>query len=144
MQIQFKKLNADARIPARQTPGAAGFDLHLCAHSPWVIYPGEIHRYMTGIAAAIPEGYVGLIRDRSGLASKGLTVLGGVIDSDYRGEIQVMLTYLGDPSDRGSIVLSPGDRIAQLVVVQCVLDSAEVADLADTERGADGFGSSGA
>ena len=142
MQIQFKKLHADARIPTRQTPGSAGFDLHLDGRSPWFMYPGDTRVYPTGIAAAIPEGYVGLIRDRSGLASKGLTVLGGVIDSDYRGEIKVVLNHADGPGSV-SVALAPGDRIAQLVVIPCLLDGVEVTELADTERGAGGFSSTG-
>jgi len=136
--IQFKKLNDAAKIPQRQTPGAGGFDLHTIKD---VLVPPERWDILwTGIACAIPEGHVGLIRPRSSLAVRyGVDVLAGVIDSDYRGEIKVLFMNLGYEG----VKLEAGDRIAQLLVVPVITESMEVKDLPLTFRGGGGFGSTG-
>jgi len=136
--IKFKKLNADAVIPQRATDGAAGFDL-IATHGAW-LSPNSRVLMSTGIAAAIPSGYVGLIRARSGLAAKlGIEVIAGVIDSDYRGEIKVALHNIGEVR-RG---INAGDRIAQMIVIPCLTEAVEVDDLDATVRGGNGFGSTG-
>ena len=95
----------------------------------------------TGISVEIPPGHVGLIRDRSGLAAKhGVFVLGGVIDSDYTGEVKVLLSKAGE----GALNIQPGDRVAQLVIVTCpAFEVLEVDSLGETARGENGFGSTG-
>lgn len=132
---------ADLPLPAYATPGAAGMD--VVAAEDVTIAPGARHAVATGFAMAIPEGYEVQVRPRSGLALKaGVTCLNtpGTIDSDYRGEVKVILANLG--SEPFAVVR--GERIAQLVpapVLRATL--AEVASLDDTPRGAGGFGSTG-
>lgn len=134
--MDFIKLHQDAHLPTRQTDGAAGYDLHTIEQS----VVGGTCTLRTGIAVRIPKGYVGLIWDRSGHASKrGLTVLAGVVDDDYRGEVNVVLSCtLG--ADR----VEAGERIAQLVVVPCLQEESQWVDSFDeTARGDGGFGSTG-
>ncbi len=141
MQIlKFKKTDPKAIIPRRQTEGAAGFDLHAL-EAEYLHKTTTPLMVRTGISVEIPPGHVGLIRDRSGLAAKhGITVLAGVIDADYRGELKVILAHHG----QGALNIQPGERIAQLVVTVCPdFEVQEVEDLSDTERGAGGFGSTG-
>lgn len=130
----------DGKLPAHQTPGAAGLD--LCAAMPWSLDGFTVQRVPTGIAVEIPPGHVGLIRGRSGLASQGVLVVEGTIDSDYRGEVSVMMHTLGAAYD-----VMAGQRIAQLVIVphiRCEAVEVSFGDLTATERGAGGFGSTGA
>jgi dUTP pyrophosphatase len=128
-------------MPAYATSGAAGMD--ICAAESLTLRAGKRHAVATGFAFAIPDGYEVQVRPRSGLALKhGITCLNtpGTIDSDYRGEVKVILANLGDED----FVINTGDRIAQIVVApvtQGVL--VEVDALDDTERGAGGFGSTG-
>ncbi len=143
--VQYPEHHRDLPKPGYETPGAAGMDLRAAVDEdlPVVIKPRERMLIPTGIAIALPDGFEGQVRPRSGLAWKqGLTVLNapGTIDADYRGEIKVILINLGkDP-----VVIKRGDRIAQLViapVVQAELMSATV--LPSTARGSGGFGSTG-
>ena len=133
-----------ARAPTRATPGAAGMDLH--AHlpdGPAALPPGERAHIPSGVSVAIPAGYEGQIRPRSGLAWKrGLTVLNapGTIDADYRGELGVILINHGDVE----CTIYDGDRIAQLVIAPVPAVELVAADsLPPTARGAGGFGSTG-
>lgn len=139
--IKFKKLHPDAVIPKRASDGAAGFDLYVPENYDTIkIGPGQVFWLSTGIVAAIPKGCVGLVRIRSSLARKHrLEVVAGVIDSDYRGEIQVGLISHAYTS----INLSEGERVAQLIVVPCLQEAVEVTELDDTVRGEGGFGSTG-
>ena len=128
-------------LPAYATTGAAGMD--VVAAEALTLVPGARHAVATGFAVAIPEGYEVQVRPRSGLALKhGVTCLNtpGTIDSDYRGEVKVILANLGsEPFE-----IARGDRIAQLVpapVQRAALE--EVSDLDETDRGGDGFGSTG-
>lgn len=129
-------------MPRYAHPGDAGAD--LLARVPVVLAPGERTLVPTGVAIAIPDGYVGLVHPRSGLAaSRGLSIVNapGTIDSGYRGEIQVCLINL-DPEH--TITLQRGDRIAQLIIQQVeTAEFVEVEELSDTARGADGYGSTG-
>lgn len=137
--IQFKKLTNSAVIPKRQHMHDAGFD--LCADSAALVVFGHQTTVPTGIAVAIPHGYVGLVKPRSGLAVKfGIDTMAGVIDAGFRGEVNVILTC--EKSGPG-IDIAKGERIAQLIVVPVMLDSVEVTTLGDTDRGENGFGSTG-
>jgi dUTP pyrophosphatase len=143
MKLNFRKLHPEAIIPAYATPGSAGLD--LCARIPFEIYlqPGVRVTIPTGIAVELPEGFEAQIRPRSGLAHKyGVTVLNspGTIDSDYRGEVGVIMINQGDEAFK----ITPNDRIAQMVIAPFVrVELVQSGALVDTERGAGGFGSTG-
>ena len=130
-------------LPTYATPGSAGCDLRAAVAGSLVLLPGSRALVPTGIAVAIPEGHEGQVRMRSGLALRhGLTLLNGpgTIDSDYRGEIGVILANLGSEP----VTIARGDRIAQLVIAPVVrvrLDTVD--DLPATSRDAGGFGSTG-
>lgn len=132
-------------LPAYETGGAAGMDLRAAVpdDAPMVLKPGARDMVPTGLAFAVPAGFEAQVRPRSGLAAKaGITCLNtpGTIDSDYRGEVKVILINLG-PED---FTIRRGDRIAQLVIAPVVQAQwREVADLDETSRGAGGFGSTG-
>jgi dUTP pyrophosphatase len=136
--------NADGLgLPAYATPGSAGLDLLAAIASPVTLAPGARALIPTGLAMQLPEGYEAQVRPRSGLALKhGLTVLNapGTVDSDYRGEVSVLLVNLGEHP----VTLSRGERIAQLVVapVQRIAWREETS-LSETARGAGGYGSTG-
>jgi len=142
--VRVKKVRKDAVIPKYATSSAAGVDLYSCLDSAEVeIVPSETVLIPTGFSMEIPEGYVGLIYARSGLASKtGLAPANkvGVIDSDYRGEIMVALH---NHSSRAAVV-KKGERIAQLVITPYFrAEFEEAEELNDTERDSGGFGSTG-
>lgn len=141
MKIEIKKLHQDAYIPKYQTFGAAGFDIHSIENI--TIASGESKLIKTGLGMAIEDGYELQIRPRSGLALKnGITVLNtpGTIDSDYRGEIMVLLIN----HSKQDFIIAKGDRIAQGVISKVYqADFIEVSELDDTQRGSGGFGSSG-
>jgi dUTP pyrophosphatase len=132
-------------LPAYETPGSAGMDLRAAApeHEPLVLKPGARMLVPTGFCMAIPQGFEVQVRPRSGLAAKaGVTCLNtpGTIDSDYRGEVKVILINLGAED----FVIRRGDRIAQMVVAPVAQAGwVEVDDLDETARGAGGFGSTG-
>lgn len=143
IDIQIKRLpHGDGLpLPAYATPGAAGLD--VVAAEALILAPGARHAVATGFAVAIPDGYEIQVRPRSGLALKhGVTCLNtpGTIDSDYRGEVKVILANFGsEPFEIGR-----GERIAQLVPAAVQRAAfAEVAELDETSRGAGGFGSTG-
>ena len=143
MQLKIKKLRPEAVLPKRATPESAGLDLCTCLEQDLTIEPFQLVRVPTGLAIALEPGTVGLVYARSGLASKfGVTLSNcvGVIDSDYRGELQVAMTN----HSKTPYTIRPGDRIAQLVVSPVFLPEVEeVPELDETERGAGGFGSTG-
>ncbi|WP_069649555.1 dUTP diphosphatase [Caloranaerobacter ferrireducens] len=130
-------------IPDYKTKGASGIDLFANIDKDVVLKPMERLLIPTGIYLSIPEGYEGQIRARSGLALKygiGLANGIGTVDSDYRGEIKVILINFGDKE----FVIKPGDRIAQLIFVKYEkAEFREVETLDDTERGSGGFGHTG-
>ncbi len=142
-QIKVKKLSPEAKLPTYGTEFAAGADLYALQGAPVVIPPHTTVMMHTGLAMEIPEGYVGLIFARSGLASKrGLAPANkvGVVDSDYRGEFMVALHNHTDEER----VVEGGERIAQLVIVPYLTASfTESDELSDTVRQAGGFGSTG-
>jgi dUTP pyrophosphatase len=130
-------------VPRYQTADAAGMDLHAALDQPMQVAPGAVAAVPTGLAMAIPRGYEGQVRPRSGLAIKHAVTLinaPGTVDADYRGAVMVLLINHG----REPFSIAHGDRIAQMVitpVVQAGLDVVE--ELPETERGAGGFGSTG-
>jgi dUTP pyrophosphatase len=135
--------NSDLPLPAYETGGAAGMDLRAAVDEELVLKPGARAMVPTGLAFAVPLGFEAQVRPRSGLAAKaGITCLNtpGTIDSDYRGEVKVILVNLGEED----FPIRRGDRIAQLVIAPVVQAAwAEVASLDETARGAGGFGSTG-
>lgn len=135
------KLSKGAILPSYQTSGAAGMDLHALLPEPLTMAPGQRRCVPTGVFVAIPEGYEGHIRPRSGLALRhGVTTLSGTIDSDYRGELAANIINLGDED----FVIRSGDRIAQIVFSPIVrLSLEQVEELDSTPRGEGGFGSTG-
>lgn len=141
IRLAVRRLREDAVVPTRAYEGDAGIDLAACERH--TLGPGERATVGTGLALAIPEGYAGFVQPRSGLAARsGITLLNapGLIDSGYRGEIRVIL-HNTDRSE--TLVVEPGMRIAQLVVMaveEVELD--EVEELVESERGVRGFGSS--
>jgi dUTP pyrophosphatase len=142
MTLRVRRLDVRARLPTRAYPGDAGLDLY--ALEDGVLDPGERASVRTGIAVEIPEGEAGLVLPRSGLAARhGIALVNapGLIDAGYRGEIRVLLLN----TDRSlSFELAAGDRIAQLVLVKVQTpEVVEVEELAVSQRGAGGFGSSG-
>lgn len=143
VKIWFKKLNERARTPKYGTEFSAGADLSACLDNAVVIEPGETQFISTGLAMEIPEGCVGLIYARSGLAcKKGLAPANkvGVIDSDYRGEI---IVALHNHSNR-ELIVKDGDRIAQIVITPYYFgDFDEAQELENTVRNEGGFGSTG-
>lgn len=142
MKLSFKRLHPDAKLPTRATDGSAGLDLYVHREQFW--HAGELPKLGTGVAVAIPPGYVGLVIHRSSFFLRGLTVL-GVVDSDYRGEILVV------PSSEGGYSHAKlewwahqGERIAQLLVIPCPQwEPEEVEELSTTLRGSRGYGSTG-
>lgn len=143
IKVAVKNRCSDLDLPTRASEHAAGFDLRAAVDQPLVLAPGERALVPTGISVAIPPGYEGQVRPRSGLAIRngiGLVNAPGTIDADYRGEVQVIAINLGQEP----FTIARGDRIAQLVIAP-VLDVAleAVEELGGTARGSGGFGSTG-
>lgn len=138
--IGIKLLNDQAKIPHRATENAAGYDVYSSIDI--LIYPQERQLIKTGISIAIPSGFYGRLAPRSGLALKnGIDTLAGVIDSDYRGELGVIL-YNTDKENPFHIKI--GDRICQLIIEKYyTFQIQETESLEDSERGTGGFGSTG-
>tara|TARA_Y100000310_G_scaffold290476_1_gene317703 strand:+ start:1070 stop:1543 length:474 start_codon:yes stop_codon:yes gene_type:complete len=136
--IEVKKVSSGAKLPSKAHATDAGFDLYAAKYSS--IPAGETKLIGTGIAMAIPRGYAGLIWDRSSMGVKGLHRFGGVIDSDYRGEIKVCIHNASEES----YTISEGHKIAQLIIQEVPsFFLREVDTLEETKRGGKGFGSSG-
>lgn len=140
MQLSVQRLCATATLPTRATSGAAGYDI-TCTETV-SIPPNERRLVSTGIALAIPHGYVGVLKSRSSMAwKKTLDVEAGVIDSDYRGEVKVLLHNAHPSAER---VVTSGERVAQMLVLPVPhLVVAECTCLSPTDRGHGGFGSTG-
>ncbi|MBI1193888.1 MAG: dUTP diphosphatase [Bacteroidetes bacterium] len=130
-------------LPAYETPGAAGMDLRAALQEPLVLAPGARAQVPTGLFIELPQGYEAQVRGRSGLAARhgiGLVNAPGTIDSDYRGEIGVLLINWGQEP----VTLQPGDRIAQLVIAPVAqAEWQQVEALNNSQRGAGGFGHTG-
>ena len=143
--IKVKKLTSTATIPTKSRKTDAGYDLY--SDENIALYPEDTKLISTGIAFAIPDGYAGLIWDRSGLGTKGIHRHAGVVDSSYRGEVKVAL-YNARPGHvdftDNMYFISRGDRIAQILFQKVPhFDLVETEELDDTDRGSSGFGSSG-
>jgi dUTP pyrophosphatase len=139
MEIKVKKLDPEAKLPVYAMPGDAGMDLFSLADI--TIAPGERVQVRTGIALELPSGTVGLVWDKSGLSHKhGLKTLGGVLDAGYRGELLVGVVNLsGEPYK-----LEKGHKVAQMLIQEVAQpELVEVSELAASERGEGGFGSTG-
>ncbi len=143
MKLLIQKLSEKAILPTRGTNGAAGLDLYACLDEPETIPPGGRAFIPTGVAVAVPEGYVGLMAVRSSIGVKRKLSMPngvGVIDSDYRGSLCVALWNTGD----APTTILPGDRIAQILILPVAVPTLELVEvLPETERGAGGFGSTG-
>lgn len=151
VRVRVERLdgNEDLPLPAYASDGAAGLDLRAAVHEPLTLAPGERTRVPTGLRLALPPGTEGQVRPRSGLAFRhGITLPNapGTIDSDYRGELQVLLWNAGDEP----FAIERGDRIAQLVIapvlraeLELLPAGQEIGELDATERGSGGFGSTG-
>ena len=141
--IRVKKLHPNAILPTYGTEEAAGADLYACLDAPVTIEPGKTGWIGTGIAMEVPKGCAGLIYARSGMAcKKGLAPANkvGVIDSDYRGPITVVLFNHGSEP----VTVTHGERIAQMVITPVITPAyVQTDDLSDTDRGQGGFGSTG-
>jgi dUTP pyrophosphatase len=141
LRIEFTRLHNEATAPRYATVGDAGADITTTEY--FALFPGQQKIVGTGIAIAVPEGYAAFVHPRSGLAARhGISVTNapGTIDSGYRGEVKAILINHGD----GLVEFEPGDRIAQLVVQRYEhVEWAEVESLDETERGTNGFGSTG-
>ena len=139
MKLLIQKIYPDAKIPTRGYTGDAGMDFY--AYGDFTLKPGERVAVPTGIKMAIPEGYVGLVWDKSGVAIKnGIKTLGGVVDAGYRGEIMIGMINLS----QADYTFHKGDKVAQMLIQKFEAPELLEGDLdADTHRGENGFGSSG-
>ncbi len=143
--LRIKKLDhaKDLPLPSYATPGSAGMDLRSASVEPVVISPGQRALVPTGLILEIADGYEGQVRPRSGLALKnGISLVNspGTIDSDYRGEVKVIMINLGDDH----FMVNHGDRIAQLVIAPVIqAQIVEIDEISESERGDGGFGSTG-
>lgn len=140
MKVKIKRVNDGAKTPIYQHPGDAGMDLF--AAEEVTLGAGEVKAVPTGIKMAIPEGYVGLIWDKSGLSLQGVHRLAGVVDAGYRSEVKVVMVNLG----KTPYVFKQGQKVAQMLIQP--VETVEVADVGDgdldeTARGSGGFGSTG-
>lgn len=143
MKVKVRRLVADLPLPSLGSAGSAGFDLNAALDKPLLLAPGSRALVPTGLQLEIPVGWEAQVRPRSGLALRhGVTVLNspGTIDSDYRGEVGVILIHLGDEA----LTFKRGDRIAQLVFSQVAsIELEEAESLSSSKRGSGGFGSTG-
>ena len=138
IKIKIKRLHPDAKIPTYSKEHAAGFDLY--AAEEYTLLPGETYAVHSGISMEIPEGKLVEIWDRSGMGFKGIHRLGGVIDSDYRGEFNIILCN----HTKGPFQINKGDRIAQGIIKDYYkAEFEEVQELSDSQRGANWNSSTG-
>ena len=145
VKVKFKRLKdgKGVDVPKYQSDGAAAFDLHSAVSERTVVKPGEIKLIPTGFHIEVPEGFVGEVSPRSGLGAKfGISIVNspGIIDSDYRGEIMIIMVNHG----KEDFVVNRNDRVAQMKIMPYEhVDIEEVDELSESERGANGFGSTG-
>ncbi|NBX92039.1 MAG: dUTP diphosphatase [Proteobacteria bacterium] len=143
ISVEVKKTNPQAEVPQYMTVGSAGCDIKACLGEPVILKPQERRAIPTGLSFGIPTGFEIQVRPRSGLSIKqGLTVINapGTIDSDFRGEVMILIVNLGHEA----VTIQHGDRIAQLVLQKVdQIKWKEVSSLSETQRGVGGFGSTG-
>lgn len=142
MMVKIKRIHPNSEPPAYQTLHSAGADIYACLDEDLIIKPMEIKLVPSGFCMEIPEGYEAQIRPRSGLGAKGISIPNapGTIDSDYRGEVKVILINLG----KEDFTIRHHDRIAQMVLSKVEQTRFEiVGELSETHRGEGGFGSTG-
>ncbi|MBR9692899.1 dUTP diphosphatase [Candidatus Woesearchaeota archaeon] len=137
MKIKIQKLYDDVKVPHYAHPGDAGMDLY--SRDLRTLEQGEPHLFKLGFKLELPEGFVAFIKDKSGLALKGLHTMGGVIEHTYRGEYGVILNNVTSKE----IKIEPGHKIAQLVILPIATADIEEGKLSETKRGEGGFGSTG-
>ena len=144
LKVTFTRLHADAAPPSKATPSSAGWDLRCLENT--VIHKQHSTRIRTGLSVAIPSGWEGQIRSRSSLGAKGMIMPNGIgtIDSDYRGELMVLATWIGVGEE---FHLAKGERCAQLLLAPVpevdFIEVENIEGLGETQRGSGGFGSSG-
>jgi dUTP pyrophosphatase len=138
LKLKVKRISPEAKLPVYSHRGDAGMDLFSAVDD--MLQPGEVKPIPTGIQIAIPEGYVGLIWDKSGISLGGVHRLAGVVDAGYRGEVRVVLVNLG----KEPFSIKKGMRIAQMLIQPVeTVEVVEADELDDTSRGKGGFGSTG-
>jgi dUTP pyrophosphatase len=138
MRLNVKKIRDEAVLPSRAHHNDAGIDLF--SYGEYVIAAHATLSISTGVALEIPDGYVGLIWDKSSIGSKGIKTLGGVVDAGYRGEVKVIVHNLNTTP----YIFSHGDKVAQMLIQKVEFpDILEVEELVDSLRGENGFGSTG-
>jgi dUTP pyrophosphatase len=138
MELKVQRIKEDAKLPLYQHKGDAGLDIFSSIEC--VLKAGEVKPVSTGIRVAVPDGYVGLVWDKSGISLEGVHRLAGVIDSGYRGEVRVVMVNLGNEP----FVIEKGMKIAQLLVQPVSeVKVVETEELENTSRGEEGFGSTG-
>jgi dUTP pyrophosphatase len=139
VKVKIKKLNLAAKLPTYANPGDAGLDLYSL--EDYLLTPGERHNFFVGFALEFSNGFVAIVKDKSGLPKNfGLHVLGGVFDAPYRGEYNVTMVNLGQEAYQ----IKTGDKIAQLLIIPCErAEFEETEELSGTVRGEGRFGSSG-
>ena len=138
--LKVKLLREGAQMPKRATPGSSGLDLHACLDAP-VDLTQDVTLVPTGIATEVPPGYDLQIRPRSGLGRRGVDIIFGTVDSDYRGEIFVNMRAFGSTK---TFRIEHGDRIAQLVIARVEdMPVVQVDEITESERGVGGYGSTG-
>jgi len=138
VKVKVKRLHGDVKLPVYIHPGDAGMDVY--SRETRTLEQGEPHLFKTGLSLELPEGYVAIINERSGMAVKGIKVLGGVIEHTYRGEYGVVLVN----TSNNEFLVRPGDRIAQILILPvATAEIEEVHELSPSPRGDNGFGSSG-
>lgn len=143
LTVEFAKLSDEAKLPTQGSPQAAGWDLYALEET--IVEKRKSTMIKTGLAVAIPEGWEGQIRCRSSLGKKGMIMPNGIgtIDSDYRGELMVLATWIGEQEN---FTVKKGERVAQLLfapVPKVTIVETKYEDLGETERGTGGFGSTG-
>lgn len=149
--LRFFKLNPNAKAPRKEHEGDAGWDLFYCGTEPLKIWVGETIVVPTGIALVVDQPFVAILKEKSGLASQGISVHAGVVDSGYRGEVGVVMSFRAlipfkDGSYRDNFVtIEPGQKIAQVMLVPVAMSKevVELEELPETVRGDGGFGSTG-
>jgi dUTP pyrophosphatase len=139
MLVKIKKLHPEARVPAYAHPGDAGMDLYTLEDTK--VLPGQVAKIRSGLAFELPEGYVGLCWDKSGVSANGrIKTLAGVLDAGYRGELLMVVINLGTEP----YVFKKGDKVLQMLIQKVERpEIVEVEELSETSRGGGGFGSTG-